>query len=67
MKKNINTVHYVLIEKHLDKNSRFLKGVSENYLKIIIENNSDTSLLNTIQKVKITNLSNDTLFGEIIK
>lgn len=66
LNKNINTVHSVLIEKHLDKNTGFLKGVSENYLKIVIKDNSDTALLNTIQNVKITKLQNDTLIGEIV-
>jgi len=66
LNKNINTVHSVLIEKHLDKNTGFLKGVSENYLKIVIKDNSDTALLNTIQNVKITELQNDTLIGEIV-
>lgn len=66
LNKNINTFHSVLIEKHLDKNTGFLKGVSENYLKIVIKDNSDTALLNTIQNVKITELQNDTLIGEIV-
>ena len=51
--KNIGTTHNLLIEKHLDKRTGFLKGVTENYLDVLIENNSDTSLCNTMQKVKI--------------
>lgn len=67
LNRNINTTHSVLLEKHLDKHTGFLKGVSENYLKIIIENNTDTILLNTIQTVKLSKVSNDTIFGEIVK
>ena len=67
LKKNLNTFHSVLIEKHLDKNSGFLKGVSENYLKIIIKDNSDITLLNTIQTVKINEIKENFLIGEIVK
>jgi len=67
LKNNINTTHSVLIEKHLDKHTGFLKGVSENYLKIVIQDNDDISMLNTIQKVNITKINNDTLFGKIVK
>ncbi|MBR1907517.1 tRNA (N(6)-L-threonylcarbamoyladenosine(37)-C(2))-methylthiotransferase MtaB [bacterium] len=69
LRKNINTIHSVLIEKHMDKHTGVLKGVSENYLKVIIKNNADSSLLNTVQNVKITELSKekDMLYGEIVK
>lgn len=64
LEKNIGTIHSVLIEKHLDKHNKKLKGMSENYININIDSN-DENLLNTIQKVKITEIKNDKVFGEI--
>lgn len=64
---NIGTTHNLLIEKHLDKHTGFLKGVTENYLEVLIENNSDTSLCNTMKKIKITHKSSkneNILIGE---
>lgn len=66
LNKNINTVHEVLVEKHLDKSTGFLKGVSENYIKIIIKDNSNTDLLNTIQRVKITEIIENQAFAELV-
>lgn len=66
LKKNIGETHQILVEKHLDKHTGFLKGVSENYLKVVIKNNSDESLLNSIQNVKILELKDNTLLGELV-
>ena len=66
MKKNIGTTHQILVEKHLDKHTGFLKGVSENYLKVIVKDNFDETLLNSLQNVKILEVKDNTLLGELV-
>lgn len=66
MNKNIGTTHQILVEKHLDKHTGFLKGVSENYLKVVVKNNSDENLLNSLQNVKIVEVKDNVLLGELI-
>lgn len=50
---NIGNISEVLIEKKPDRKTGRLKGVTKNYLNILIDN-QDTGLCNTLQKVKIT-------------
>ncbi len=64
--KNIGKEYEILIEKHPDKNSGCLKGMTRNYLTVITDNN-DLSLLNTIQKVKIKEYKNNKIYGELQK
>lgn len=66
MNKNVGTTHQILIEKHLDKHTGFLKGVSENYLKIVVNDNSDEKLLNSLQNVKILEIKDNILLGELV-
>lgn len=66
LEKNVGTVHNVLVEKHLDKHLNVLKGMSENYITVLL-NSDDRNLINTIQKVKITKIKDNKAFGEIIK
>lgn len=65
LKKNVGTVHNVLVEKHLDKHLNVLKGMSENYITVLL-NSDDRDLINTIQRVKITEIKDGKAFGEII-
>ena len=65
LEKNVGTVHNVLVEKHLDKHLNVLKGMSENYITVLL-NSDDRNLINTIQKVKITKIKDNKAFGEII-
>ena len=65
LEKNVGTVHNVLVEKHLDKHLNILKGMSENYITVLL-NSDDRNLINTIQKVKITEIKDGKAFGEII-
>lgn len=65
LEKNVGTVHNVLVEKHLDKHLNVLKGMSENYITVLL-NSNDRNLINTIQKVKITKIKDNKAFGEII-
>jgi len=64
LQKNLNTVHGVLLEKHLNKKLKILKGMSENYIKIFINSNNE-ELKNTIQRVRITEIKDGKVFGEI--
>lgn len=65
LEKNVGTVHNVLVEKHLDKHLNVLKGMSENYITVFL-NSDDRNLINTIQKVKLTEIKDGKAFGEII-
>lgn len=65
LEKNVETVHNVLVEKHLDKHLNVLKGMSENYITVFL-NSDDRDLINTIQKVKITEIKDGKAFGKII-
>lgn len=66
LEKNVGTVHNVLVEKHLDKHLNVLKGMSENYITVLL-NSDDRNLINTTQKVKITEIKDGKAFGKIIK
>ena len=66
MNKNVGTTHQILVEKHLDKHTGFLKGVSENYLKVVVKDNYDEKLLNSLQNVKIVEVKDNVLLGELV-
>ena len=63
--RNINHEFEALIEKHPDKKTGNLKGITRNYLTVIL-NSKDTSLANTLQKIKITEYKNDKIYGILI-
>lgn len=63
--KNIGKIHDVLIEKHPDKKTGMLKGLTRNYLTVLIDS-SNNNLFNTLQKVKITKYNNGKIYGELI-
>lgn len=65
IEKNIGKTHEVLIEKHFDKRLGFLKGVTRNYLTVVV-NSKDETKFNTLQNVKITKHENGIIFGELI-
>lgn len=65
VRKNIGTVREILIEKHPDKKSGFMKGITRNYLTVIT-NTKDTSLANTLQQAKITGYENGRIYCEIL-
>ena len=65
IEKNIGKTHEVLIEKHFDKKLGLLKGVTRNYLTIIV-NSKDESKFNSLQNVKITKQENGIIFGELV-
>lgn len=53
LNKNLDTDSQVLIEKKPDKNTGLLKGVTQNYLEVILDTDN-INLCNTIQNIKIT-------------
>jgi threonylcarbamoyladenosine tRNA methylthiotransferase MtaB len=63
--KNIGKTHEVLIEKHPDKHTGNLKGITENYLSVqIMTDRKD--LYNTLVKVKIIKYEDGIIFAELI-
>lgn len=65
IKKNIGKTTEVLIEKHRDKHTNNLKGITRNYLTVQINSDSE-NLYNTLQQAKITKFENNIIFAELI-
>ena len=63
--KNIGTEREVLVEKRTDKKTGMLKGVTRNYLTVIL-NSQDKTLLNTLQRVKIKEFKNGKIYGDLL-
>ena len=63
--KNIGKTQEILIEKRFDKRTGLLKGVTRNYLTVLI-NSVDERMLNTFQNIKITKFKNGKIYGEFI-
>ena len=55
LKRNINSANEVIIEKNRDKKSGLLKGVTKNYINVLINDKDEHK--DKLVKVKITNLS----------
>lgn len=66
VEKNIGKVQEIIIEKHRDKHTGNLKGLTRNYLSVQVVSDEET-LYNTIQNVKITKVENGLIFAEILK
>ena len=63
--KNIGKTLEVLIEKHPDKHSQNLKGMTRNYLTVQIPSDR-TDLFNTLQMVKLVKFENGKIYGELV-
>lgn len=63
--KNIGTTREILVEKVPDKKSGFLKGLTRNYLTVIIDS-KDKNLINTLQNVKITEYKDGKIYGKLV-
>lgn len=63
--KNLGKTLEVLIEKHPDKHSQNLKGMTRNYLTVQIPSNR-TDLFNTLQMVKLVKFENGKIYGEFV-
>ena len=64
LNKNLGTVHNAIIEKHLDKRTGNLKCMTENYITVNL-NLKNIDLINTMQKVKISEIKDGKVFGII--
>lgn len=62
MKSNIGSTQEVLIEKRLTRDGKF-KGVTRNYINVILENGEHNSL----KKVLLKEIVNDKFLGEIVE
>ena len=65
IEKNLGKTLEVLIEKHPDKHSQNLKGMTRNYLTVQIPSDK-TDLFNTLQMVKLVKFENGKIYGELI-
>ena len=65
IKKNIGKTLEILIEKHPDKHSQNLKGMTRNYLTVQIPSDR-TDLFNTLQMVKLVKFENGKIYGELV-
>ena len=65
IRNNIGKIREVLIEKHFDKKTGLLKGVTRNYLIVLINSKNET-LFNTLAKIKITKYEQGRIYGELI-
>ena len=67
LNQNLNTVHEVLIEKHPDKHSGMLKGMTKNYLNVLIDDiDNQENYFNTLHKVKLVQINKDKVLGEFV-
>lgn len=65
IEKNLWKTLEVLIEKHPDKHSQNLKGMTRNYLTVQIPSDR-TDLFNTLQMVKLVKFENGKIYGELV-
>lgn len=61
---NLGTTREVLIEKRPDKHTGNLKGLTENYINVIVENGTDE--FNTLQQIKLERIQNGKMYGRIV-
>ena len=69
--KNGEEQNRTYIGKELDvlfeeRDGKYIKGHTTNYIMVYVETN-DNLLQNTIKKVKITDVKNENLIGEIVR
>lgn len=54
LEKNLGTVQEILIEKNLDRKTGFFKGLTRNYISVLIKPEGDfEQVKNTVQKIKV--------------
>lgn len=63
--KNIGQISEILIEKHRDKHTNNLKGITRNYLTVQIKSDRE-DIFNTLQKVKIIKYENNIIYAELM-
>ena len=68
LQSNIATEQEVLIEKRPDKHTGYLKGMTRNYLEILIPDVEPTKeYFNTLQKIKIEKVDTSSIFASFLK
>jgi len=67
LSRNIGHAHSVLTEKKLDKRTGELRGVTGNYLKVLVKGVKDKNLCNKILKIKLTGIEKGVVLGEIVE
>lgn len=65
LNKNVGTIHDGLIEKHTDKKTGVLKCMTENYITVLLDS-KNPEFINSMQRVKITEIKNGKVFGTIV-
>lgn len=66
LNQNIGTIHEVLIEKNPDKTTGMYKGVTRNYINVLINPNIPFSeVKRTLQRVKLLEIKEKQILGEI--
>ena len=60
-KKNLNNDFNVLFESY---ENGYVSGLTENYIKVFVKGNKE--LVNSIQKVRLTNYKDQMVFGELM-
>lgn len=67
LQSNIGTINEIIIEKNTDKQTGFLKGMTRNYINILVEEGNCT-LKSTTQNIEITGFLQDNkkLIGKIV-
>lgn len=65
LKRNLNTTNEVIIEKRRDKKTNLLKGVTKNYINVLIDDND--CYKDSIQQIKLKEIfENDKLIADIV-
>lgn len=68
LQSNIGSVQEMLIEKRVDKHTGFLKGMTRNYLEVLIPDVAPTdSYFNTLQQIKIEKADTSSIFASLLK
>ncbi len=67
LQSNIGSIHEVLIEKRPDKHTNMLKGMTKNYLEVLIENKTCSGdYFNSIQQIKIEKADASSIYATLL-
>lgn len=68
LQKNLGSIQEILIEKNIDRKTGMLKGITRNYINVLVENTQSDfqSLKMSLQKIKIQSVG-DKILGQIFE
>lgn len=67
LKSNLGTIHEVLIEKRPDKHNNMLKGMTKNYLEVLINNLAPSDeYFNTLKQIKIEKADASSIYATLL-